>query len=115
MQKPVHINRKPLYAAIIGSVFAVSTSSVVIADAVNPAAVQNPLILAATTACNPCAAKKNPCNPCNPCAVKKVSNPCNPCAAKKNPCNPCNPCALKKNPCNPCNPCATKKNPCKTS
>jgi hypothetical protein len=101
MQKPVHINRKPIYAAVIGGVFAVSASNVVIADAVNPTAAKNPLVVAQT--CSPCAAKKNPCNPCNPCA------------AKKNPCNPCNPCAAKKNPCNPCNPCATKKNPCKTT
>ena len=54
MQKPTHVNRKPLYAAVIGGVFAISASSVVIADAVNPAALQNPLILAAS------------CNPCNP-------------------------------------------------
>ncbi len=100
MQKPTHINRKPLYAAIAGGVFAISASTVVVAaDAVNPAAQQNPLILAAS------------CNPCNPCAAKKC-NPCNPCAAK-NACNPCNPCAAK-NPCNPCNPCAAK-NPCKTT
>ena len=93
MQKPTHINRKPLYAAVVGSVFAISASTVVVAaDAVNPAAQQNPLILAAG------------CNPCNPCAAKNPCNPCNPCAAK-NPCNPCNPCAAK-NPCNPCNPCA---------
>jgi hypothetical protein len=105
MQKPTHVNRKPLYAAVIGGVFAISASSVVIADPVNPTALQNPLILAAAcNPCNPCAAKK--CNPCNPCAAK---NPCNPCAAK----NPCNPCAAK-NPCNPCNPCAAK-NPCKTT
>jgi len=108
MQKPVHINRKPLYAAVVGGVFAVSASTVVIADAVNPAATQNPLVLAAScNPCNPCAAKKNPCNPC---AAKKACNPCNPCAAKK-ACNPCNPCAAKKNPCNPC----AAKNPCKTS
>ena len=47
MQKPVHVNRKPLYAAIVGGVFAVSATNVVIADAVNPTAQQNPLILAA--------------------------------------------------------------------
>jgi hypothetical protein len=88
MQKPVHINRKPLYAAVVGGVFAVSAASAVIADSsINPTAQQNPLILAAG------------CNPCNPCAANK--------------CNPCNPCAAK-NPCNPCNPCAAK-NPCKTS
>ncbi|NIM28924.1 MAG: hypothetical protein GTO67_10690 [Gammaproteobacteria bacterium] len=107
MQKPTHINRKPLYAAVVGGVFAISASSAVIADGINPAAQQNPLLLAATcNPCNPCAAKK--CNPCNPCAAKAY-NPCNPCAAK----NPCNPCAAK-NPCNPCNPCAAK-NPCKTT
>ena len=113
MQKPTQFNRKPLYAAVVGGVFAISASTVVVAaDAVNPAAQQNPLILAAGSACNPCnpcAAKKNPCNPCNPCAAKNACNPCNPCAAK-NPCNPCNPCAAK----NPCNPCAPK-NPCKTT
>lgn len=104
MQKPAHINRKPVYAAVVGGVFAVAASNAAIADAVNPAAVQNPLILAAS------------CNPCNPCAVKAACNPCNPCAAKNNPCNPCaannpcNPCAAK----NPCNPCAAK-NPCKTT
>lgn len=65
----------------------------------------------AENACNPCAAKCNPCaakNACNPCAAKA----CNPCAAKA--CNPCaakcNPCAAK-NPCGACNPCAAK-NPC---
>ncbi len=73
MHKPTHINRKPLYAAVVGGVFALSASTVIVAaDAVNPAAQQNPLILAAS------------CNPCNPCAAKKC-NPCNPCAAK-NPC-----------------------------
>ncbi len=112
MQKPTHINRKPLYAAVVGGVFAISASTVVgAADFVNPAAQQNPLILAAgCNPCNPCAVKK--CNPCNPCAAKNACNPCNPCAAKK-ACNPCNPCAAK-NPCNPCNPCAAK-NPCKTT
>ena len=61
MQKPTHINRKPLYAAVVGGVFAISASSLVIADAVNPAAAQNPLMLAASDSpCNPCAAK-NPC------------------------------------------------------
>jgi len=110
MQKPTQFNRKPLYAAVVGGVFAISASTVVVAaDAVNPATQHNPLILAAGSACNPC----NPCaakkNPCNPCAAKNPCNPCNPCAAK-NPCNPCNPCAAK----NPCNPCAPK-NPCKTT
>ena len=112
MRKPTHINRKPLYAAVVGGVFAVSASSLVIADAANPAAAPNPLMLASGNACNPCnpcGAKKamNPCNPCNPCAAKKdkMHNPCNPCAVKKD---------KMHNPCNPCNPCAAK-NPCKTS
>ncbi len=102
MNKPIHFNRKPFYAAIVTGAFAISASSVVVADAVNPTAVKYPLIFAATCIpCYPCAGK----NPCNPCAAKKnPCNPCNPCAAKKNPCNPC---ATKKNPCNPCNPCKT--------
>ena len=62
MQKPTHINRKPLYAAVIGGVFAVSASTVVIADAVNPTAAQNPLILAAS------------CNPCNPVCGEEVQS-----------------------------------------
>ncbi len=111
MQKPTHINRKPLYAAVVGGVFAISASSLVIAATDNPTAAQNPLILAhKTNPCNPCGAKKNPCNPCA--AAKHACNPCNPCATKKHA-NPCNPCAAK-NPCNPCNPCAAK-NPCKTT
>jgi len=118
MQKPTHINRKPLYAAVVGGVFAISASSLVLAGANNPSAAQNPLILAhATNPCNPCAAAKNPCNPCA--AAKHMDNPCNPCATKKKHMdNPCNPCATKKkhmdNPCNPCNPCAAK-NPCKAT
>ena len=44
MQKPVHINRKPLYAAIVGGVFAVSATNVVMADAVNPTAQRPSLV-----------------------------------------------------------------------
>jgi hypothetical protein len=106
LMSPKNMNRKPLYAALIGGAVAMGAMSTsAIADGVNPAAAQRPLLLAA--ACNPCAAKKKGCNPCNPCAAKKGCNPCNPCAAKKG-CNPCNPCAAKKG-CNPCNPCAAKK------
>ena len=103
------MNRKPLYAALIGGVVAMGgMSSPAVADGMNPTAAQRPLLLAAS--CNPCAAKKKGCNPCNPCAAKKAAcNPCNPCAAKKAACNPCNPCAAKKAACNPCNPCAAKK------
>ncbi|MFT5450182.1 MAG: hypothetical protein ACI9DC_005387 [Gammaproteobacteria bacterium] len=106
------MNRKPLYAALIGGAVAMGAmSSAVMADGMNPNAEKRPLlILASCSACNPCAAKKAKgygCNPCNPCAAKKGCNPCNPCAAKKG-CNPCNPCAAKK-ACNPCNPCAAKK------
>jgi hypothetical protein len=76
MQKPTQFNRKPLYAAVVGGVFAISASTVVIAaDAVKTYEKHNPLILAAGSACNPCypcAAKKNPCNPCNPCAAKNA-------------------------------------------
>ena len=104
--QPNHFNRKPIVAAILGGMVAVSSAQVLTAGANAPAA-ENPTLLLASSnnPCNPCAAK-NPCNPCNPCAAKKACNPCNPCAAK-NPCNPCNPCAAK----NPCNPCAAK-NPC---
>jgi len=119
--QPNHFNRKPIVAAILGGMVAVSSAQVLTAGA-NPPAAKNPTLMLASSnnPCNPCAAKnpcnpcaaKNPCNPCaaknpcNPCAAKKACNPCNPCAAK-NPCNPCNPCAAK----NPCNPCAAK-NPC---
>jgi len=112
--QPKQFNRKPLVAAILGGMVAVSSAQVLMAGAttINPPAVKHaPLMLAAAcNPCNPCAAKK--CNPCNPCAAKNACNPCNPCAAK-NACNPCNPCAAK-NPCNPCNPCAAKNacNPC---
>jgi len=109
--QPSHFNRKPIVAAILGGIVAISSAQVLMAGstATNPPAAKNPTLMLAATCnpCNPCAAKK--CNPCNPCAAKKC-NPCNPCAAKK--CNPCNPCAAKA--CNPCNPCAAKKgcNPC---
>ena len=107
LMTPKNLNRKPLYAALLGSAVALgAVSSSAIADGVNPTASKRPLMLAAS--CNPCAAKKKGCNPCNPCAAKKGCNPCNPCAAKKGACNPCNPCAAKKG-CNPCNPCAAKK------
>jgi hypothetical protein len=110
--QPNHFNRKPIVAAILGGIVAVSSAQVLTAGANLPAAKNPVLMLAASTnPCNPCAAK-NPCNPCNPCAAKKACNPCNPCAAKK-ACNPCNPCAAK-NPCaagacNPCNPCGAAK------
>jgi len=137
--KKTTFNRKPLYAALVGSAVAMAAATTpATAGLVNPEAQKRPLILAGkTNPCNPCAAKKhkkNPCNPCNPCAAKKheemkkkhMNNPCNPCAAKKHEemkekhmNNPCNPCAAKKheemekkhmnNPCNPCNPCAAKK------
>ncbi len=108
--QPNHFKRKPIVAAILGAIVAVSSTQVLMAGA-NPPAVKNPTLLLAATCnpCNPCAVKKT-CNPCNPCAAKKACNPCNPCAAKKacNPCNPCNPCAAK-NACNPCNPCGGAK------
>ena len=105
--KKTTFNRKPLYAALVGSAVAMAAATTpASAGIVNPQAQPQPLMLASgCNPCNPCAAKKNPCNPCNPCAAKKACNPCNPCAAKK----ACNPCAAKKNPCNPCNPCAAKK------
>ncbi len=107
--QPKQFSRKPLVAAVLGGIVAVSSAQVLMAGATatNPPAVKHATLMLAATCnpCNPCAAKK--CNPCNPCAAK---NACNPCAAK-NPCNPCNPCAAKK--CNPCNPCAAKGcNPC---
>ena len=89
--QPNHFNRKPIVAAILGGIVAVSSTHVLMAGT-NPPAVKNPTLMLAAT-----------CNPCNPCAAKKACNPCNPCAAK-NPCNPCN----------PCSPC-TVENPCKTS
>ena len=113
-RKPFHVKHKPLSAAVLGGIVAVTAPTVVAADSgANPWAASKtftqgaPLRLAA---CNPCSTKKacSPCNPCNPCAVKKAAcNPCNPCAVKKAACNPCNPCATKKKPCNPCNPCKT--------
>ncbi len=111
MKKPM-FNRKPLYAALVGSAVAMAAATTpATAGSVNPEAQKLPLMLAGkANPCNPCAAKhmKNPCNPCGP-KVHMKKNPCNPCAAKMNPCNPCNPCAAKMNPCNPCNPCAAKK------
>jgi hypothetical protein len=112
--QPSHVNRKPIVAAILGGIVAVSSTQALMAGAAasNPPALKKPTLMlaAACNPCNPCAANK--CNPCNPCAAKNACNPCNPCAAK-NACNPCNPCAAK-NACNPCNPCAAKKacNPC---
>jgi hypothetical protein len=104
--QPSQFNRKPIVAAILAGIVAVSATQALMAGATaaNPPAIKNPTLLLAAT-CNPCAAKKS--NPCNPCAVKKACNPCNPCAAKK-ACNPCNPCAAKK-ACNPCNPCGGAK------
>ena len=115
---PKQFNRKPIVAAILGGIVAVSSAQALMAGATatNPPAVKQPTLMLAATCnpCNPCAVKKgcnpcaakNACNPCNPCAVKNACNPCNPCAAK-NPCNPCNPCAAKG--CNPCNPCGGAK------
>ena len=99
--QPNHFNRKPIVAAILGGIVAVSSAQVLTAGANPPAAKNHALMLAAI--CNPCAAKQA----CNPCAAKNACNPCNPRnprAAK----NACNPCAAKK-ACNPCNPCAAKK------
>ncbi len=97
----LHVGRKPLYAAILGGIVAVTAPTIVTAvSGANPWAASKTftqgqtLLLAACTPCNPCAAAKA-CNPCNPCAVKKACSPC----------NPCNPCAVKK-ACSPCNPCA---------
>ncbi len=111
--KKTTFNRKPLYAALVGSAVAMATAATpASAGFVNPEALKQPLMLAGkVNPCNPCAAKhmKNPCNPCGPkIHMKNPCNPCNPCAAKKNPCNPCNPCAAKRMK-NPCNPCAAKK------
>lgn len=120
IKKPLHVDRKPLAAAILGGMVAVSAPAIVTATGeANPWAAPKtfaqgqPLMLAQCNPCNPCAVKKA-CSPCNPCAVKKACSPCNPCAVKKacSPCNPCNPCAVKGAACNPCNPCAVKKNPC---
>ncbi len=104
--QPNQFNRKPIVAAILGGIVAVSSTQMLMAGT-NPPAVKNPTLMLAATCnpCNPCAVKK--CNPCNPCAAKNACNPCNPCAAKK-ACNPCNPCAAK-NACNPCNPCGGAK------
>ena len=107
--QPSHFNRKPIVAAILGGIVAVSSSQVLMAGsaATNPPAAKHPTLMLAASCnpCNPCAVKKG-CNPCNPCAAKNPCNPCNPCAAKKG-CNPCNPCAAKG--CNPCNPCGGAK------
>ena len=95
--RKTRFNRKPLYAALMGSAVAMAGVSTAASAAgfVNPPAEQNPLMLAGS--CNPCAAKKA-CGACNPCAAKKASSACNPCAAKKGcgASNPCNPCAAKK-------------------
>jgi len=120
----LHVGRKPLCAAILGGIVAVTAPTIVTAvSGANPWAASKTftqgqtLLLAACNPCNPCGAKKacGACNPCNPCAVKKACGACNPCAVKKacSPCNPCNPCAVKKG-CNPCNPCKTSSacNPC---
>ncbi len=115
---PPHLSRKPLCAAILGGIVAVTVPTFVSADSVaNPWAASKTfpqgqtLLLAqckVCNPCNPCAVKKAACGACNPCAVKKAAcGACNPCAIKKAACNPCNPCAVKKNPCNPCNPCKT--------
>lgn len=110
---PPHLSRKPLCAAILGGIVAVTAPTFVSADsAANPWAASKTFTQGQTLLLAQC----KPCNPCNPCAVKKAAcgacNPCNPCAVKKAACGACNPCAIKKAACNPCNPCAVKKNPC---
>lgn len=86
--QPTQFNRKPIVAAVLGGIMAVSSTQVLMAasTAMNPPAVKHPTLMLAAG-----------CNPCNPCAAK-ACNPCNPCAAKKacNPCNPCNPCGGAK-------------------
>lgn len=76
----LHVGRKPLYAAILGGIVAVTAPTIVTAvSGANPWAAsktftqgQTLLLAAACNPCNPCAAKKacSPCNPCNPCAVQ---------------------------------------------
>ncbi len=116
LKKPFHMNRKPLSAAVLGGIVAISAPNVLLAeDGANPWAASKTFSqgeLLRLAACTPCGAKKA-CNPCNPCAVKKAAcGACNPCAVKKAACSPCNPCAVKKAACSPCNPCAVKKKPC---
>ena len=71
--QPKQFKRKPLVAAVLGGIVAVSSAQVLMAGApaTNPSAVKNPTLMLAAA-----------CNPCNPCAVKNACNPCNPCAAK---------------------------------
>ena len=126
---PLEFARKPLCAAVLGTLVTVSYATVLSAETtVNADAAPQPFVSASScnpcdpcnpcasecNPCNPCASACNPCNPCNPCA--SACNPCNPCASACNPCNPCNPCASACNPCNPCasacNPCASACNPC---
>lgn len=119
---PLHLSRKPVCAAILGGIVAVTAPTFVSADtqanpwAASKTSAQGQSLLLAT-----CGVVKKACNPCNPCAVKKSAcGACSPCAIKKAACGACNPCAIKKAACNPCNPCAVKKtcnpcNPCKTS
>ena len=122
---PLEFARKPLCAAVLGTLVTVSYATVLSAETtVNADAAAQPFVSAASCGacnpCNPCASACNPCNPCNPCAsacnpcnpCASACNPCNPCASACNPCNPCNPCASACNPCNPCNPCASACNPC---
>ena len=99
---PLEFARKPLCAAVLGTLVTVSYATVLSAETtVNADAAPQPFVSASSC---------NPCDPCNPCASE--CNPCNPCASACNPCNPCNPCASACNPCNPCNPCASACNPC---
>lgn len=120
---PLEFARKPLCAAVLGTLVTVSYATVVTAQTtVNADAAPQPFVSAPTcSSCNPCNPCASACNPCNPCA--SACNPCNPCASACNPCNPCasacnpcNPCASACNPCasacNPCNPCASACNPC---
>lgn len=63
--QPKHFNRKPIVAAVLGGIVAVSSTQVLMASATasNPPAVKHPTLMLAATCnpCNPCAAKKNPC------------------------------------------------------
>ena len=81
---------------LLGSAAAVAIMASALPSAAPAASLDQPVQLAASHPCYPCAAK-NPCAGKNPCAAK------NPCAGK-NPCAAKNPCGAKKG----CNPCAAK-------
>jgi len=53
--QPNQFNRKPIVAAILGGIVAVSSTQMLMAGT-NPPAVKNPTLMLAAT-----------CNPCNPC------------------------------------------------